>query len=182
MKDRGYVTIFLSLMLIVMLIVVTAVLKIMDDSSAETKVVTATSSAMSSELANYNRVIFDRYHILLLDKNASGLGEGALEADMENLLRTNLGDGYTVNSVQLSETAGLMDNDLSEFKYQIKDNFKYEALSYTVDKLIEKTGGSDDPVDDEDIADIEQDISTGQQEMSSEDSGSTEEDTAEETA
>ncbi len=182
MKDRGYVTIFLSLMLIVMLIVVTAVLKIMDDSSAETKVVTATSSAMSSELANYNRVIFDRYHILLLDKNASGLGEGALEADMENLLRTNLGDGYTVNSVQLSETAGMMDNDLSEFKYQIKDNFKYEALSYTVDKLIEKTGGSDDPVDDEDIADIEQDISVGQQEMSSEDSGSTEEDTAEETA
>ena len=79
MNNRGYVTIFLSLMIIVMLIVVTAVLKIMDDSGAKSKVVTATSSAMSSELANYNRLIFDRYHILLLDKTYSGMGEGAIE-------------------------------------------------------------------------------------------------------
>ena len=99
MNNRGYVTIFLSLLIIVMLIVVTAVLKIMDDSGAKSKVVTATSSAMSSELANYNRLIFDRYHILLLDKNASGLGEGALEEDMEELLRVDLGDDFNVESI-----------------------------------------------------------------------------------
>ena len=138
MNNRGYVTIFLSLMIIVMLIVVTAVLKIMDDSGAKSKVVTATSSAMSSELANYNRLIFDRYHILLLDKNASGLGEGALEEDMEELLRVDLGDDFNVESVELTSMAYLMDDDLSEFKYQIKDDFKYETLGYTVDKILEK--------------------------------------------
>lgn len=168
MNNRGYVTIFLSLMIIVMLIVVTAVLKIMDDSGAKSKVVTATSSAMSSELANYNRLIFDRYHILLLDKNASGIGEGALEEDMEELLRVDLGDDFNVESVELTSMAYLMDDDLSEFKNQIKDDFKYETLSYTVDKILEKTGGSDDPVDDEDINEMEQDISEGQQSMEAE--------------
>ncbi|SEP57282.1 hypothetical protein SAMN02910369_00228 [Lachnospiraceae bacterium NE2001] len=172
MKNRGYVTIFLSLMLVVMLIVVTAVLKISSEEGAKSKVVTATSSAMSSELANYNRLIFDRYHILLLDKNSSGLGEGAMEEDMEELLQIDLGDDFTVNSVQLSGSTYLMDNNLSEFKSQIRDNFKYEALSYTVDKIIEKTGSQDDPVDEEDLDAMEQDISEEKQRISAEESGS----------
>ena len=124
MGNKGYVTVFLSIMLVVMLIITTAVIHIVDMSHAKTKQVTAVSSVTSSELANYNRFIFDRYHILLLDSNAGNRGEGALEAEMVELLKEDLGSDYQVNDVELSGMVHLMDDDLAEFKKQLNDNFQ----------------------------------------------------------
>ena len=162
MSNKGYVTILVSLMLLVMIIILVAVMQITDQSQAKTKIVTATSSAMSSELAGYNRSIFDRYHILLIDKNCSGRGEGALEEDIQESLKIDLGEDYTINSVELSGTMGILDDNVAEFKRQINDNFKYEALEYTVDKILDVTKGNDEPVTDSDIQDIENDVSSEQ--------------------
>ena len=158
MRSRGYITIFLSLMLAAILIVAIAVIEISDRRSARVKASTALSSAMSSEMACYNRLIFDRYHILLLDKNASGGGEGAMEASMEENLKTNLGDSFTVNSVELSGYTGLMDDDLQEFKDQISENFKYSMIEYSIEKIMEKTDGNDEPISDKQIKDIDDDV------------------------
>lgn len=162
MSNKGYVTIFVSLMLVVMIVVMVAVMQITDQSQAKTKIVTATSSAMSSELASYNRCIFDRYHILLLDKNCSGQGEGALEQDIEETMKVDLGEEYEISSVELSGTMGILDDDAAEFKRQINDNFKYETLEYTVDKILDVTDGNDEPVTDQDIQDIDNDVSSEQ--------------------
>ena len=97
---KGYVTIFVSLILVVLLVLSLLVIHIADISSAKTKVVTAASSAVSSEMANYNRFIFDRYHILLLDKDGYGNGEAGIEESISDLLRNNLGDDYNINSVE----------------------------------------------------------------------------------
>lgn len=160
MRNKGYVTVFVSLMLVVMIIFVTATMYITDMSSAETKTLTATNSAMSSELANYNRLIFDRYHILLLDKTYSGRGEGAIEQGIENSLSIDLGDDYEIEQVELSGTLGILDDGCAEFKKQIKDNFKYEVMEYSIDKIIDKTDGQDEPVDDETVQEIENKVSS----------------------
>ena len=172
MGNKGYVTILVSLMLVVMIVILVAVMQITDQSQAKTKIVTATSSAMSSELAGYNRKIFDRYHILLLDKNCSGKGEGTLEQDMEETLKVDLGEEYSINSVELSGTMGILDDNASEFKRQINDNFKYEALEYSVDKILDVTEGNDEPVTQEDVQDIDNDVSSQQAEIEARESES----------
>lgn len=160
MHSRGYVTIFVSLVLVVMMMVALAVMKITDRSSAKVKAVAATGSVMSSEMAHYNRLIFDRYHILLFDSNASGRGEGAIEEDIRSLLMEDLGEDYSIDSVELSGTKGILDNDLEEFKKQINENFKYEVIEYAADRILEKTQERDSPIDDEEIEEIDSDISS----------------------
>ncbi len=162
MNNKGYVTVFVTLMIVVMLVITVAVMKITDESGAKTKAVSAVSSAMSSEKANYNRFIFDRYHILLLDKNASGSGEGAMEQGIEACLKIDLGEGFSVNSVELSGTKGILDNTCDEFKLQIKDNFKYQVVEYTVDNILKKTNGEDEPIDNETINEIDSDVNSAE--------------------
>ena len=158
MHRRGYVTVYLTLVLLVLLMIIMVVLNISDKRMAHTKVVTATSSVLSSELANYNRFIFDRYHILLLDKNNAGLGEASMEEDMMSLLSFNLGDEYQVNDIEISGTRGVLDDEYSEFKRQIRENFAYDAIDMSVDKLMDKTSGADNPVSDETISAMDNDI------------------------
>lgn len=177
MNNRGYVAIFISLVLVVMLVVALAVIRISSQSYARTKATTSLSSAMSGELANYDRYIFDRYHILMMDKNANGSGEGVLEQAVQDSLEFNLGDEFEINSVELSGTIGVIDNECSEFKRQIRQNFKYEVAEYTIDKIMDKTNGKDDPVNQETINDIDNQISSeqaeieGKQEDNSQESG-----------
>ncbi|MCR5213456.1 MAG: DUF5702 domain-containing protein [Eubacterium sp.] len=158
MLNKGYVTIFISLLVMAILLIAITTITITDRSMARTKISTAVNTAMSSEMANYDRLIFDRYHILLLDKCASGAGEGAIEASMEENLRSNLGDSFTVNSVELSGCLGIMDDGCSEFKKQINDNFKYNVASIAVDKILEKTSGQDQPIGQKELENIDSDI------------------------
>lgn len=163
MSNKGYVTVFLSILLVVMLIITTAVIRIVDLSGAKTKQVTAVSSVTSSELANYNRFIFDRYHILLLDGNAGDRGEGTLEAEMVELLKEDLGDDYNVNDLEFSGKTYLMDDDLAEFKKQINDNFIYDVADSGVEAIKEKTGGNDDPVDESALGRMDGNIANEQE-------------------
>ena len=168
MTNRGYVTIFVTLLISVVLVVVTAVIYANKQSYARTKAATSLSSANSSELANYNRMIFDRYHILLVDKNASGQGEGAFEQSIEDSLEYDLGDGFSVDSVELSQTAGITDYNCYEFKRQIQENFLYDVVDSSVDMIIDKTEGCDDPMTDEEMQQIDSGIATEQQEIEAE--------------
>ena len=165
MNNRGYVAVFISLVLVVMLVVALAVIRISNQSYARTKATTSLSSAMSSELANYDRYIFDRYHILMMDKNANGSGEGSLEQAVQDTLEYNLGEEFSINSVELAGTTGVLDDECSEFKRQIRQNFKYEVAEYSIDKIMEKTNGKDDPVNQETIDDIDSQISSEQAEI-----------------
>ncbi len=167
-KRKGYVTVFISLLLVVMIVVVTAVMEVCDRGYARTKMSTAISSSMSSELANYNRYVFDRYHILLLDKSCSGLGEGSFEQDMSELLKTNLGEGFDIENLAVSKYLYITEDDNSEFKKQIGENAKYELVEYAAEKIMEKTGGDDKPVDEQVINDMEGDISERQAEINGE--------------
>ncbi len=168
MKNRGYVTVFVTMLLAVMMIIVMAVLQITDESHAKTKSVTALSSAMSSELAEFNPYVYDRYHILLLDRNSAGQGEEAMVTDMKSLLEYDLGDKFSVGNLEISKIISLMDDDCKEFDRQIRQNFKYDAADYTAEKILQKTSGNDTPVDDETISEMEEDIGNEQSRIEAE--------------
>ena len=169
-RCKGYVTIFISLVLVIMLVVVLVVLEVCDRNNARIRMSTALSSAMSSELANYNRYIYDRYHILVLNIESFGEDEGAMEEDMAEILKTDLGTGYEVDELKLTDKVFITDKDCKEFKRQIKDNFKYDVTKDVVQKLMDKTGGKDTPVDEETVNSMEGDIAERQAEIEEEQS------------
>ena len=66
--NRGAVTIFLTLLIMVMLTLFTAVIYAVRAKCARAKAAAALSGAMSSIKADYNSYIFENYHLLLFDK------------------------------------------------------------------------------------------------------------------
>lgn len=164
-RCKGYVTIFISLVLVIMLAVVLVVLEVCDRNNARIRMSTAISSTMSSELASYNRYIFDRYHILMLCTGSFGGDEEAMEQDMIDILDQNLGKGYEIESLEISDSIHITDKKCKEFKRQIKDNFKYDMAEKAVEKVMDKTEGKDKPVDEKTVKAIDEDISKKQEEI-----------------
>ena len=137
-NNRGYITVFLTLLLSGLLLVFAAVYMLVKTRSAKGVSAMALRSSMSSVRAEYNRYLYDQYHVLLLDSDMDGEGTGRLEAEIETRLSENLGEEFTVKDVQLTGAVGLMDNDLEEFKHQVEDIVPYLAMDYGVDYLKEK--------------------------------------------
>ncbi len=147
MNNEGKITIFLCIITSAALILFSVILNGLKVYSAKTKAVAASDSAVSGVKADYNSYIFEHYHILLLDKDYGGYGEGRIEEIIEGNLEYTLGEEYEVESVVLSDTVSILDNDCEEFKRQITDYLKYSATEYAVDELVSAAGGEDRPVD-----------------------------------
>ena len=163
-KRKGYVTVFISLILVVMIVVVLVVLEVCDRNHARTKMSTALSSAMSSELADYNRYVFDRYHILMLDSTVRG-GVGGMEQAISNTLKTDLGIGYEIEDIVITKKKTILEDKCSEFKRQIKENYKYDLAENVAEKIMDKTKGEDTPVDEKTVQNIDSDINKRQGEI-----------------
>ncbi len=143
MRNEGRITVFLSLMISVLMMLCVVAFQAVAISAAKEKAVITLRAGISSVKAQYNRYIFDHYHILLFDKTKSGAGEAALEEQLYNDVKENLGDRITIDQLAISDFYMIYDDDLAEFKRQMEESLKYEALSYGVDKIREATGGQD---------------------------------------
>ena len=71
-KKRGEITVFLMLMMTVLASFVLALDRSAGRYSAETEAECAMDNAVRSCFAEYNRELFDRYHILLVDSSYKG--------------------------------------------------------------------------------------------------------------
>lgn len=139
MNNRGYITVFMTLITAMLLSLVIAVMNIVDMSNAEAQLAIAVNCAESDLKAGYDRYIFDNYHILLIDSNFDGRNEGYLEERAEENLRNNLGDGYSDINVTLTDKTYIMDNDCAELKKQINDHFIYGMSESVIDNILDNT-------------------------------------------
>ncbi len=151
MGNRGYVTVFLTLILSVLLMLVVAVYSLVDLSCAKGRSAAALRSAMSGVRADYDRYLFEQYHVLFLNKNQKGEGQAGIEENVQKRLEDNLGDEYTVEDVVLNGTTGILDDDCAEFRRQVKDASAYLAADKGVDVLKEKVNGEDEALSKEDM-------------------------------
>ena len=136
MGNKGYISVFLTLILSVMLALITALITLIDLSGAKSRSAEAMRSSMSSVRADYNRYLFDQYHVLFLNKNPNGEGVGKLEALAEERLSDNLGESYEVKDVAVTGVTGVTDQNCLEFKNQIKKAVPYLAADYGLDKIM----------------------------------------------
>ena len=146
MKDRGYITVFLTLLLSGIVMLFIALYTLADLRNAKGRAAAALRSAMSGVRAEYDRYLFDQYHVLLLDSDMDGEGTGKLETMIKERMQANLGDAYTVKDVVLYGTTGLMDDRLAAFTEQMQDASLYMAADYAADRLKEKVNGGESPI------------------------------------
>ena len=170
MNGKGQITVFVSLLLCVIMVLFTAVSGVVSYEAAKTKSLAALSTAQSGIKADYNRYVYDRYHILLVDKDYYGRGEGELEKRIVTNLKKNLGKGYEVDQASLSGATYLMENDFGEFKEQIKDYFLYEAAEYTIEELLAYIS-DDNAIDEDDEEVMDEDVKDGQENVDEGDDG-----------
>jgi hypothetical protein len=101
----------------------------------------------------------------MLCTGSFGGDEEAMEQDMIDILDQNLGKGYEIESLEISDSIHITDKKCKEFKRQIKDNFKYDMAEKAVEKVMDKTEGKDKPVDEKTVKAIDEDISKKQEEI-----------------
>ncbi len=157
-NNRGYIVVFMSLILLVLMIIVTAVLEIAKLDSGKTKAAAALSTTESDMLAKYQKLCFERYHLLVCDLSDGGKGEAATEEMMKNHLQENLGDELTVDDIAFAGQEYFLEDDYAEFKKQISDQAYYQAALAAVNAIETKTGGQDEPVDHDTIQEMDDDV------------------------
>ncbi len=125
----------------------------------------STSGAMYSIMADYNSELFKRYHLIALDVDYGGRGEAYLEEKVIDYLEYNLNPPlnnglyiYEIKDVFLVDYISVTDNNLSNFKKQIKEYIKTEGVIDVTQDLIERVtigeDGSEVGQDEEDTGDL----------------------------
>lgn len=155
MNNKGRITVFLCMLISAMLLIGITAINVINIFAAKEKTAIAARSSVSGIKADYNSYIFEHYHILLFDKNCDGKGEAMLEEKMMSDLEYNLGDGFVVNDVAVTDYTMLQENDCQALKEQIRDYMKYAAVEYGVDTILESTDGKDGTIEPEVLEDMD---------------------------
>lgn len=148
MKNKGQITVFLSLMVSVLLVLGTVMLKVVLVQGAKSKSIMCARTSLSDLQAGYNRYIYDHYHILLFDKNGNDKGEGYVEQEIYNNLQQNLGDDFDIVNLEVTNYEMVYDNACQSLKEQINDYVKYAAIECGIDYIKTATGGKDGTLSD----------------------------------
>ena len=161
-------------MVLIMLPLFTVAFKAVQLYAAKEKAVCAARTAVSGLKSDYNRYIFEHYHILLFDKNAGGAGEAGLEERLLSEYKENLGDAFTDCDVRFNDFRMIYDDECEPLKEQMSDYMKYAAVETGVDMIMEKTGGSDGTVPGELIDEIDEARGSGDGEEGDDDESDSE--------
>ncbi len=165
MNGKGQITVFMSLLFSSILVLFLAAVEITDIYMKKAKTAQASKGACESIKADYNALLFENYHLLLLDKTYTGKGEGELENRMcEYLQYTLSGDGFEISDVILTNTEGVLDDDCKVLKEQIEE-YMTLYLSYTAVENLAEEILSDDTAEE-----VQDSIENGKYEESDESS------------
>lgn len=142
MKNKGQITVFMSCMMSVLLILTLTALEVGRMYCGRMKIRAVIHSAQSCILADYNRELFERYHLLFADPTY-GTGSCAMvEEKFRDYVEKSLnGEGvvnniydFEVCEIALSNYKTIIDDNMALLKKQIVD---YEKEEGAVNKIIE---------------------------------------------
>ncbi|MBR1597422.1 MAG: pilus assembly protein [Lachnospiraceae bacterium] len=142
MKNKGQTTVLFSLIISILLLFTLSALEVGRIYCGKMKLRAVLHSAHSSILADYNRELFERYHLLFMDPTY-GTGSCAMvEEKFKNYLEASLNGeesaeglySFSVEEVALSSYSTITDNHMRLLKKQIME---YEKGAGAVNKLTE---------------------------------------------
>lgn len=145
MKNKGQTTVFFSLMISVLLLFTLTALEVGRIYMSKVKVQAVVHSAQTSIMADYNRELFERYHLLFYDPTygtgSTAVAEERIAGYIEESL--NGGDGklyeYQVEDIALTNTVSITDEDMKQLKEQIREYEKTVGIVKKADDIWKKT-------------------------------------------
>ncbi len=162
-NHKGYVTVVTVLMLSVMLILIFFVLEWMYIYAGRAKASIAISANSKNMFGNYHQVLFQDYHLLMMDKTLGTDSEATLEGVLQGQLMYSLGGKkqafvYGIDEVVISDFSEIMESDFRVLKAQIHDYCGYAMIDNWIGMLKQETV-KDEKLDNEsDKQDVEDSI------------------------
>ena len=139
MKNDGQITVFLCLVLLSILLLGFTALEIVRVKTGSARAAIAADGAVHSVMAAYNKPLFQEYHLLAVDRELQGQGEGKLEQMAQDYMDHTLDgqmEGLSADQVELAGYKGLLDDDCDNMKLQISDYMQmYIQMEGTRDLL-----------------------------------------------
>ncbi len=137
MNNKGQTTIFFSLIISVLFLFTLTALEVARIRMSAVKIEPCVHSMQSSIMADYNEVLFERYHLLFMDTTYGTGSDGILEEKAIDYLESSLNgkEGsiiyqYEVEELALSNKETILTDDMKLLKQQVKE-------------YMESTGGFD---------------------------------------
>ena len=151
MKNKGQTTVFFSLMISVLLLFTLTALEVGRIYMSKVKVQAVVHSAQTSILADYNRELFERYHLLFYDPTYGTGSMAVAEEKISDYMEESLNGGgttlyeYRVEDVALTNVSTIMDEDMKQLKEQIRQYEKTAGVIQKAKDIWNKTAeGADD--------------------------------------
>ena len=138
-EEKGQITVFLSLLLIVLIGFSFVVVEGISSYSASALGEDAVKNAGENVLANYDRELFNKYHIFFLDPREKNyiLSDG--KEDVEQYFSGNSFFNVFCNSLEMTEEVTAVEEDGLYLKHEIREWMKYrqeEKVKDTLKQLI----------------------------------------------
>ena len=138
-EEKGQITVFLSLLLIVLIGFSFVVVEGVSSYGASALGEDAVKNAGENVLANYDRELFDKYHIFFLDPREKNyiLSDG--KEDVEQYFSGNSFFNVFCNSLEMTEEVTAVEEDGLYLKHEIREWMKYrqeEKVKDTLKQLI----------------------------------------------
>lgn len=147
-EEKGQITVFLSLLLIVLIGFSFVVVEGVSSYGASALGEDAVKNAGENVLANYDRELFNKYHIFFLDPREKNyiLSDG--KADVAQYFSGNSFFNVFCNSLEMTEEVTAVEEDGLYLKHEIREWMKYrqeEKVKDTLKQLINnvKTNNAD---------------------------------------
>lgn len=137
MNNKGQTTIIISVLFLFTL----SALEAGRIHMSKVKIRAVVHSTQSSIMADYNRELFERYHLLFMDPTYGTGSEAAVEEKVKDYLEASLNGGesriyqFTIEEIGLVDKKSIFDEDMQQFKEQITEYEKTAGLLKRVKDL-----------------------------------------------
>lgn len=140
MDNKGQTTVFFSLIISVLLFLILSALEVTRIHMSNVKISACVHSMRSSFMADYDSMLFERYHLMFLDPTYGTGSEALAEEKISDYLEISLngedntGSGiyqFTLEEIALTGQKYILDDDMKQVKEQIID---YEKTAGLVNK------------------------------------------------
>ena len=153
MNNRGQTTVMFSLIISVLMLFTFSALEVGRLHLSTVKIEACVHSMRSSIMADYNKELFERYHLLFMDPTYGTGSEAVIEEKMKDYLETSLNGengnslyALEVEEVAVSDKETILSNNMRMLKKQIADYEKTAGVVNKVKELAKDLAGKESDV------------------------------------
>lgn len=147
MNNRGQTTIFFTLIISVLMLFTFSALEVGRIYLSRVKTAAVVQSARLSIMADYNRELFERYHLLFMDAGYGTGSEAVLEQKMEDYIVYSLNEEngkiyeFTIEELAVLETQNILADDMKLLKEQIAEYESTAGIIHRAKDTAQKLNG-----------------------------------------